>query len=90
MSEVVNKRIAVERGASLHVVGRAGAQRLNLDTNTVTGITCAELDRDAARTLRDALNVFLAESEDADDYWSPEPMSQASAEFMARQPGAVQ
>lgn len=29
----------------------------------------------------------VAADADEDDYWSPEPMSQASAEFMARQPG---
>jgi hypothetical protein len=78
MSAVVNKRIAVERGASLHVVGRAGAERLNLDTNTVaSGITCAELDRDAARQLRDALDVFLGDR----SVQLPEPEMHAGEPF---------
>lgn len=45
---------------------------------------CRRIEREAARKRTE----HRAQPVEADDYWSPEPMSQASAEFMSRQSGS--
>ncbi|MGB3443960.1 MAG: hypothetical protein WBA97_34930 [Actinophytocola sp.] len=59
MSGVVNERIQAVRSQVLSVVGQVGGELLNLDIRAHDGIVCTELDRDAARALRDALTAFL-------------------------------
>lgn len=59
MTGVVNEGIPAVRGQVLSVVGQVGGDRLNLDIRAHDEIVCTELDRDAARRLRDALDAFL-------------------------------
>lgn len=57
--DTVNERIPVGRGRMVSVVGRVGAERVNLDVATADDVMCSELTRDEAGRLRDALDAFL-------------------------------
>lgn len=58
-ADTVNERIPIGRGRTVSVVGRVGADRVNLDVAAATDVMCSELTRDEAGRLRDALDAFL-------------------------------
>lgn len=58
---VVNERIPIGRGRMVSVVGRVGAERVNLDVATAADVMCSELTQDEAKRLRDALDAFLGD-----------------------------